>query len=302
MASTRYFHKEIGVRGCKTEIVLRTADTPKVSIGMPVYNGASTIGRAISAILRQTFEDFELIISDNGSTDNTLELCEVAAKSDPRVRIIRQGQNRGAIANFEAVLMAARGGVFVFAAADDRVEPHFLDEALAALDATPEAVACAPRTLIHFDGGRCREARGTSPVGGPAWWRPARFLLRPSDNSRFYGLYRTTALRAGYPGNHHFHAFDWAVTALTLSQGTHIQSRSIILHRRGAERGKYLREHFRDASGLLDRLFPLARMSGALLSRLKPSQLPLAIPVLLLLNMQKCAEHLLALTRGVRRG
>jgi len=279
-----------------------TEIAPKVSVGLPVYNGASTIDVAISALLGQSFQDFELIVSDNKSTDDTLEICEAAAKSDPRVRVIRQMKNRGAVANFEAVLKAARGRYFMFAAADDRVEPLFIAETFAALEAAPEAVACAPRTMIHFEGGHSREARGSSPIGGPAWWRPARFLLRPADNSRFYGLYRTEVLRDAYLSGHGFHAFDWAVSAITLSRGAHVQSRSIILHRRGAEEGKYYRYHLRGAPGVLDRLFPVARMSAALLRRLGPSELALAVPALVLLNARTCAEHLLAAARAHRRG
>lgn len=279
---------------------LARINLPKVSVGMPVYNGADTLQAAISAVLSQNFQDFELIISDNGSTDRTLELCTAAAKSDPRVRVIRQQQNRGPVANFGAVLDAAMGPYFMFAAADDRIEPQFIEETLDALGASPEAVACAPRTLIHFEGGHSREARGSAPIGGPAWWRPARFLLRPADNSRFYGLYRTEVLRDAYLNDHHFHALDWAVSALSLSQGTHVQSRSIILHRRGAEKGKYWRAHQRDAAGLPDRLFPLARMSATLLRRLRPSQRLLAVPVLLALNASKCAEHIAASVRGRR--
>ena len=168
---------------------------------------------------------------------------------------------------------------------------------LTALELAPDAVACAPRTLIHFADGRTREARGCRPIGAQGWLRPAWFLLRPADNSRFYGLYRTAAMRAAYLGEKQFHAFDWAVSALTLTQGAHLRSRSIVLHRQGAERGKYSSEHLRSASGWLDRLFPLARMSAALLPRLTPSQLLLAIPALLLLNARQSAEYLLAYAR-----
>lgn len=301
MASKRYVSSESVAGSSEGETAPRASDTPKVSVGLPVYNGANTIRQAITAMLGQTFPDFELIISDNASTDNTLEICEAAARSDTRIRVVRQEKNRGAIANFEAVLNEARGQYFMFAAADDWVEPHFIEEALAALEAAPDAIACVPRTLIHFEEGRSREARGSAPIRGPAWWRPARFLFRPSDNSRLYGLYRIAALRAAYPSDSSFHAFDWAVSALTLAEGAHVRSRSVILHRRGAERGKYHRELLRDAPGFLDRLFPVARMSGALLARLRPSQLPLVILALFLLNAQKCAEYLLASARAPRR-
>ena len=82
-------------------------------------------------------------------------------------------------------------------------------------------------------------------------------------------------------------------------KGAHLRSRSIVLHRQGAERGKYSSEHLRGASGWLDRLFPLARMSAALLPRLTPGQLLLAIPALLLLNARQSAEFLLAYARRI---
>lgn len=271
----------------------------KVSIGMPVYNGAKTIGTAISAVLGQTFDDFEFIISDNASTDDTLPICEAAASHDPRIRIIRQAHNRGPIANFEAVLAAATGPFFMFAAVDDRVEPQFIEETLAAIVGAPDAVACAPRTLIHFTDGRTREARGSRPIELPGWLRPARFLLRPADNSRFYGLYRTAVMRAAFLGEEKFHAFDWAVSALTLTQGTHLQSRSILLHRQGAEPGKYNAEHGRSASGWLHRLLPLAGMSAALLPRLTPVQCVFAVPSLLVLNARQSVEFLLAYALGI---
>lgn len=284
------------------ETALTRIDAPRVSVGLPVYNGARTINVAITAILAQTFKDIELIISDNGSSDNTLEICEAAAKTDRRIRILRQKRNRGPIANFGAVLEAARGPLFMFAAADDWVEPHFIDETLSALDAAPEAVACAPRTMLHSDDGHCREAPGSRPIGGPAWWRPARFLVRAGDNSRFYGLYRTAVLRDAYLGSYRFHALDWAVSALTLSKGPHVQSWSIILHRHYTDPEKYYRDHLQDAPSFLDRLFPVGRMSAALLGRLRASQLLLAIPALIILNARKCREHMLRAARAHLRG
>lgn len=93
--------------------------TPKVSIGMPVYNGERFIKEALNSLLTQTFTNFELIISDNASTDGTEEICKEYAKNDPRIRYIRQTYNRGAIINFQFVLNEAVGEYFMWAAADD---------------------------------------------------------------------------------------------------------------------------------------------------------------------------------------
>lgn len=265
---------------------------PRVSIGMPVYNGAATIGTAIRAVLNQSFADFELIISDNASTDGTRAICDQAAMADWRVRVIHQPRNLGAVANFETVLEAARAPFFAFAAADDWMEPDFIEETLLALETVPEAAACAPRTMLHFTDGRGREAYGSKAIHGPRWWRVARFFVRPADNSRFYGLFRTQALRSAYLHGYQFYALDWAISALTLARGVHLRSRSIVLHRQGAESGKYHRDLRRQNRHPLDRWLPVARMSAVVLSRLDWSQMPLVFPALILLNLQKSAEYL----------
>lgn len=270
---------------------------PKVSIGMPVFNGAKTIRAAISAAQAQTLAGFELIISDNGSTDETLRICEEAASRDSRIRIIRQGRNVGPIANFEAVLAAARAPFFMFAAADDRIEPNFVEETLTALTAAPDAAACAPRTMIHFSDGRRREARGCWPIKAPAWLRPTCFLLRPADNTRFYGLYRTEVMREAYLGGMQFHALDWAVSTLTLLKGKHLRSRSVILHRQGEKPDKYRHDHLRNSAGWFDRVFPLASMTAILLQRLTIGQSLFALPALLLLNLRQSAGILFLLSR-----
>jgi len=104
-----------------------TEKPPKVSIGMPVYNGEPYIREALDSLLAQTFTDFELIISDNASTDNTESICREYAAKDPRIRYIRQPENRGAIANFKFVLDQARGEYFMWAAHDDRWDSMFIE-------------------------------------------------------------------------------------------------------------------------------------------------------------------------------
>jgi glycosyltransferase involved in cell wall biosynthesis len=264
--------------------------TLTISIGMPVYNGEATIGTAIAAVLAQTFADFELIVSDNASTDGTVEICRRAAMSDPRIRIIEQPRNLGAAANFEFVLKAAQAPFFAFAAADDWMEPNFIEETLGILQASQGAVACAPRTSIHFANGRSREAYGTKAIRGPAWWRVTRFFFRPADNSRFYGLFRTAELKSAYLAGSGFHALDWAISALTLVRGSHSRTASIVLHRQGAESGKYYRHLLVSGPRSLDRWFPVARMSAAVLARLDSLQKAAVLPVLILLNAQKSIE------------
>ncbi len=93
---------------------------PRVSIGMPVYNGEKFIRDALDSLLAQTFSDFELIISDNASTDDTEAICRDYAAKDVRIRYVRQAENLGAAANFKFVLDEAVGEYFMWAAHDDR--------------------------------------------------------------------------------------------------------------------------------------------------------------------------------------
>jgi glycosyltransferase involved in cell wall biosynthesis len=103
---------------------------PRVSIGMPVYNGAAYIRDALDSLLQQTFTDFELIISDNGSTDATQVICNEYVRCDPRVRYVRQDENQGAMANFKFVLDSAQAKLFMWAAYDDLWASNYLMESI----------------------------------------------------------------------------------------------------------------------------------------------------------------------------
>jgi glycosyltransferase involved in cell wall biosynthesis len=113
---------------------------PRLSIGLPVYNGQKYLQEAVDALLSQSFEDFELIISDNASTDETGDICRAYARQDPRVRYIRQPRNIGLSPNHNFVADEARGELFKWAAADDLYGPELLRSCVQALDEHPDAV------------------------------------------------------------------------------------------------------------------------------------------------------------------
>lgn len=99
---------------------------PTVSIGMPVYNDQKALRLALDCIDKQTFKDYELIISDNCSTDDTELICRQFAEKNPRVTYIRQDTNIGATKNFQFVLDQAKGTYFMWAASDDIRSEDFL--------------------------------------------------------------------------------------------------------------------------------------------------------------------------------
>ena len=113
---------------------------PKVSIGMPVYNGEKFICKALDSLLSQTFSDFELIISDNASTDTTEDICREYAAGDSRIRYVRQKKNQGPLANFQYVLDEAIGEYFMWAAADDSWEQVCVERWAYWLDEDRDAV------------------------------------------------------------------------------------------------------------------------------------------------------------------
>jgi glycosyltransferase involved in cell wall biosynthesis len=115
---------------------------PRVSIGLPVFNGEKYVGQAIDSILAQTFQDFELIISDNASTDSTQKICKAYAKKDRRIRYCRNKRNLGVVYNFNRVFELAEGEYFKWAAYDDIVALDYLRKCVSLLDQDPTVVIC----------------------------------------------------------------------------------------------------------------------------------------------------------------
>lgn len=110
-----------------------------VSIGLYVYNMERTVKRAIDSLLAQEYAHFELIISDNVSSDGTFEILQQAAAKDSRIRLIRQEKNIGGFANMKYVRSQARGEYFMWACADDFWEPGFIRRMLQELKENPDA-------------------------------------------------------------------------------------------------------------------------------------------------------------------
>ncbi len=118
---------------------------PRVSVGLPVYNGENFIKDALDSILAQTFEDFELIISDNASTDGTQQICRQYTSKDQRIRYIRNDGNIGASKNFNQVFELSSGEYFKWIAHDDLCAPEFLERCVEVLDQDPSIVLCFAR-------------------------------------------------------------------------------------------------------------------------------------------------------------
>ena len=117
---------------------------PTVSFGVPVYNGEAGIDAALESLRAQTFDDLEIIVSDNASTDGTEEICRSHARLDPRVRYVRNERNVGVARNFNGLFRLASGRYFKWAPHDDVVAPEFLARCVEALEADPAVAIAVP--------------------------------------------------------------------------------------------------------------------------------------------------------------
>ena len=175
-------------------------ERPTVSIGMPVYNGARYIRHSLDALRAQEFADFELIVSDNASTDETGEIVAACAAADPRVHYHRNEENLGAIGNFNRVCELARGTYFLWASCHDVWAPGFLARCVAEMQRDESIVLCCTRSSWIDEAGEVLgplggelDTRGLSPA------RRYRRVLRRHQPYQIYGLHRFDALRRVLP-------------------------------------------------------------------------------------------------------
>jgi glycosyltransferase involved in cell wall biosynthesis len=185
----------------QAELSARNSKPPKVSIGMPIYNGEKFIRRALDSLLSQTFTDFELIISDNASTDGTQRICLEYAAKDKRICYSRNEVNIAAISNFNRALNLASGQYFMWAAHDDKWQPSFVSLLAQALDANPQVVLAFCRFADIDDDGHVTRTFSTNwadVFSRSKFWQLA-FLTLADDHitqkaTHIYGLMRRDAL------------------------------------------------------------------------------------------------------------
>ncbi len=234
---------------------------PAVSIGMPVYNGEAFLGQALQSILAQSFSDFELIVSDNASSDNTEKIVAAFAEGDERVRYIRQPTNIGPIANFNYVLHEAQGDYFMWAAADDVWDEAWINVLIHHMSASV-AISFGHVDNIDENGKLLRQYKKFD-FSDPKLLRMIKYYFAEDYNGKaniIYGMYHTRALQ-----KHHMQAsykdcffgvdmlfvFDW------LQRGALISDASVLLHKRivkdaSVKRG--LSEKVKNSLFMLDRV------------------------------------------------
>jgi len=169
---------------------------PRLSVGLPVYNGESYLAESLEALLGQTFDNFELIISDNASTDGTAVICRRYEKQDSRIRYVRQQRNIGCALNHNYVVQQARGELFKWASHDDLYARDLLKRCVDALDQLPHVVLAHSWTATIDGSGALKGAIEYSlATASPSAPERFRSLLFASGGDDTAGIIRMSVLR-----------------------------------------------------------------------------------------------------------
>src|SRR5574337_1533802 len=208
-----------------------------ISIGMPVYNGDVFLRRRLDMILEQTFTNFELIISDNASTDSTQSICKEYLKKDSRIHYFRQEKNIGVTHNFDFVLQQAKYEYFIWVSVDDFMSSDFIEKNIIALESNHNYVGSISKIGTYFPHEKSFKSNpidssyrsllkklrktfksfGVHPIVGP-YDKKVKFYLNKSTCEIIYGVFRTDVLKKSsvdipFIGN------DWAIILNILRYG-----------------------------------------------------------------------------------
>ena len=219
---------------------MNTLKHPIVSIGLPVYNGEDFLKYALDSLLSQTFRDFELIISDNASTDNTPKICQEYVLRDKRIRYIRQNNNMGALWNFNFVLKQSNKEYFIWVSSDDKLHPEFLEKNIDILEKNKNVVCSIGDVIysdvVNYEFKSNNETKKTfrqryvkSTYG--TYESKVRTYLKFFQASMMYGLYRRDKLQKSITINKIFLAFDLSIILNVLKYGDFHVIDENLLHR-----------------------------------------------------------------------
>lgn len=269
-----------------SEIITKIPPAPLVSVGLPVYNEGRFAARAIASLLAQDFEDFELIISDNGSTDDTRKICERAAESDPRIRFSAFSENRGIAANFTHVLGLARGKYFMWASGHDLWGKTLLGGCVKLLESHDDAaIAFGPTVWIDHEGYALKKEYGFTDTRGMDIL--ARYFTVLLGNVHpVLGLMRTKYINeipkiAACPGS------DLVFLTVLAMKGDFLCAPEGVCYRREARKyeapaermKRYTSLEFNLDRTILTRIFPLFRLPVELFKAVVSAAIPTRIKI-----------------------
>jgi glycosyltransferase involved in cell wall biosynthesis len=178
---------------------------PRVTVGLPVFNGGRFLGEAMDSLLAQDFADFEIVICDDASTDETAAIYRRYAALDSRIRIIRNPVHVGGVGNFRRALVEARGELFTWLAQDDLCDATYLSRLVEVFDRNQDAVSCLSGLRFIGDDGAFLYAEDYPDLHVHVPWPRGRqrFFLNsyhPNYHMTLYALHRTTVLASAFDG------------------------------------------------------------------------------------------------------
>lgn len=203
-----------------------SAAPPTVGIGMPVFNGERYLEAALRSVLAQTFDDFEIVVCDNASTDGTAAICRRFAATDPRIRYVRHPENLGAHPNYNRSFELSRGRYFKWAAHDDILQPEFLGACVAKLEENTDAALCQSDIDYIDEDGNSLGVRQSHLPGAESPDPVVRFatlVLKPHDCQAMMGVFRRSVLERSMllPS---FHGADRALLAQLALLGRYVRA------------------------------------------------------------------------------
>tara|TARA_R110002020_G_scaffold37886_24_gene114430 strand:- start:1324 stop:2214 length:891 start_codon:yes stop_codon:yes gene_type:complete len=218
---------------------------PLLTIGVPVYNGAKFIERALESLLAQTFKDFIILVSDNASTDATADMVRSMAEKDRRIRLVQQPENLGAATNFMSLAMRADTEFFMWAAADDFWSVNYIEASVSALKSHRNAgFASGGFASVNFGGEILRYTDSFDMLAGQSsLTRLFRYTLLKEASGKanpIYSVFRTPLVQEIVNGaTETFSEWggDMALVAAALARAPYVQDRRATLFKQiGSER------------------------------------------------------------------
>lgn len=202
---------------------------PLVVIGIPTYNRARLLSRAVDSALAQDYPNLALVIADNASTDDTQQVCERYAAADPRVTYFRHLENVGSIRNFADLLQRAKGEYFAWLADDDWLDPAYVGRCVQVLLERPDVVLAGGYARYYQGGVFRRIGEPTRCLSDGPMRRVLQYYRQVDDNAIFYGVMRRPA--ATRTGLLNCLGGDWLYVAAMAYQGKVETIESAFVHR-----------------------------------------------------------------------
>ncbi len=245
--------------------------TKKITIGLPIYNGEEFLRKRIKNIQSQTFNDFDLIISNNNSTDNTHKIYEEFFKNENNIKYFLQEKNMGAMWNFQFVLQKATTPYFVWAGADDFWDKEFLQDNINFLENEKKYVGCISQVETYgdlnnreFSNRLLAKVVKKIKIGkyGPheasgTYEKKVRIYLKANSAQTIYGVFRTNILKKSYVNNS-FLAVDLAIILNILKHGNfHVTQKKLVKFYRGGFSSKGINSSTKKLNhNVIGRIFP----------------------------------------------